>query len=352
MITAARVRTPRVAGALCVGLGLLAGLEGAGCNLYPELTRSEEAVSPRPQDCAACHVDVAAEWRASGHARAWTAERFVTATHGRTMEGCLPCHAPGSLHETQGEPRLRDERREDGVDCQACHLDHGALVGPIEDGGGLVEPHPVRVMSALYRSPELCGRCHAGTLAEYRVHAGPGEKTCQGCHMPAIERKLTQATDTSSAVLVAFEDEVPQRRHAFDLTSGVAAGESVAAVASATRSADGVAVGVALENRLPHAIPTGDFAPRHAHLALVGRDAAGGETGRIERRLWKELGQALVPGVASVTTGTLPAATTRVEVTLTRVGAAGAPLELLRRVLEVGAASPGGGASAPGQGSR
>lgn len=348
MIVAARVRPPRVAGAVFLGLAALAGLESAGCNLYPELTRSEGAVSPRPQDCAACHVDVAAEWRASGHSQAWTAERFVQATHARSMETCLPCHAPGSLHETQGQPRLRDERREDGVDCQACHLDHGALVGPIEDGGGLVEPHPVRVMSALYRSPELCGRCHEGTLAEYRVHAGPGERTCQGCHMPAIERKLTQATDFSSGLLVAFEDDVPQRRHAFDLVSGVAVGEVVAAVASATRVSDGVRVGVALTNRLPHAIPTGDFAPRHARLSLVGRDAAGGETGRIERQLRKELGQALVPGVADVTTGTLPAATTRVDLALTRVGARGAPLELLRRSFEVG----GDGAPAPQQGSR
>ena len=311
-------------------LGLLVASQGPGCGAYDHLTRSEGPVSPRPADCAGCHVEAAAEWERSAHARAWSSPHFAALTEGRTVEACLPCHAPAALHETGGEPVLRAANRAAGVDCQVCHLDHGALVGPVR-GGALLEPHPVRVDRELYRSPELCGRCHAGTLAEYRAHASPGERTCQECHMPAVTRTVTQATGSASALLVAFEERVPQRRHLFDLRAVSWVGEAVASQVRAVRGEDGVAIELTLTNRLPHLVPTGDFGSRRALLRLVGRDAAGQETARLERRFQKELGQALVPGVASVTSGNFPVATRRLEVELVRIGREGPPLSLLRR---------------------
>lgn len=311
-------------------LALLGALQAPGCGMYDHLTRSEGATVPRPADCAGCHVEVAAEWERSAHARAWTSPAFERATDGRAVATCLPCHAPAALHETGGVPVLRQAERGAGVDCQACHLDHGALVGPVE-GGALLEPHPVRVERELYRSPELCGRCHEGTLAEYRAHAAPGARTCQECHMPAVTRTVTQATGTTSAVLVALEDRVPQRRHLFQLSAVTWEGEAVASEVRAERGPDGVAVEVRIENRLPHLVPTGDFGSRHALLRLVGRDAAGAETARIERPFRKELGQALVPGVVSSTSATFPLSTGKLELSFLRVGRDGSSLALLER---------------------
>lgn len=314
-----------VAGALC------AVAQAPGCSLYPELTRAEGATTPRASDCASCHVEQHAEWKVSAHARAFTAPAFVEATNGHAFGDCLGCHAPGSLYDVDtGPPTVRLDRLDDGVDCQACHLDHGKLVGPV-DGGALLEPHPVRIDRALYTRSDLCGRCHEGTFAEWRQHAGPADKTCQACHMTEVTRTVTQATDTTSSVLVAFEDTVQQRRHTFDVTS-VDLTDAFALDLTLSRGEDGgVAAVCSVTSRVPHLVPTGDFGFRQAELVLEGRDAAGASTGRVGRALYKELGTALAPGEPLVLTGALPARTVRVEAALSRAGRAGERRTVLAR---------------------
>lgn len=319
-----------------IGVGVVAGALGIlaqapGCSLYSELTRADRASTPAPNDCAACHVEQHAEWQASAHARAFTAPAFVEATDGHAFGDCIGCHAPGSLYDVdEGPPAARLDRLADGVDCQACHLDHGELVGPVH-GGALVEPHPVRVERELYTRSELCGRCHEGTLAEWRRHAGPAERTCQGCHMTEVTRTVTQATDLTSRVLVAFEDVVPQRRHTFDVTS-VDLTDAFVLDLSITRGDDGgVAAVCSVTSRVPHLVPTGDFGFREAELVLDGRDADGASTGRVGRALYKELGTALAPGEPLVLTGALPVGTVRVEAVLSRVGRGGERRHVLIR---------------------
>lgn len=321
---------------VALGVGVLAGALSAlarapGCSLYPELTRADRARSPAASDCAACHVEQHAEWQGSAHARAFTAAAFVEATDGHAFGDCIGCHAPGSLYDVEtGPPAARLDRLVDGVDCQACHLDHGELVGPVE-GGALLEPHPVRVDRALYTRSELCGRCHEGTLAEWREHAGPGERSCQACHMTGVARTVTQATDAASRVLVAFEDTVAQRRHSFDVTS-VDLTDAFALELSVARAGDGgVAAVCTVTSRVPHLVPTGDFGFRQAELLLDGRDAAGASTGRVGRALYKELGGALVPGEPLVLAATLPARTARVEAVFSRAGRDGERRVVLAR---------------------
>ncbi|MCO5170655.1 MAG: cytochrome c family protein [Planctomycetes bacterium] len=301
-----------------------------GCALYPELTRTSRATTPAARDCAACHVEQAREWRASAHARAFVAEAFVEATDGHRFGECIGCHAPGSLFEaTTGPPRPRLDRLADGVDCQACHLDRGALVGPVH-GGALVRPHPVRVDHDLHGRPELCGRCHEGTLAEARALAPGDARTCQGCHMAPVTRTVTAATDRASALLVALEDPVPQRRHTFDVTA-VDLTDAFDLRIAVARAGDAVEAEVTVVSRVPHLVPTGDFGFRQGDVIVEGRDAAGASTGRIARALHKELGTALRPGEPLVVRGSLPPATTRVEVTLGRAGRDGERPALLAR---------------------
>lgn len=301
-----------------------------GCALYPELTRTSRSTTPAARDCAACHVEQAREWRASAHARAFVAEAFVEATDGHRFGDCIGCHAPGSLFEaTTGPPRPRLDRLADGVDCQACHLDRGALVGPVH-GGALVRPHPVRVDHDLYRRPELCGRCHEGTLAEARALAPDDARTCQGCHMAPVTRTVTQATDRASALLVALEDPLPQRRHTFDVTA-VDLTDAFDLRLDVARAGGAVEAAATVVSRVPHLVPTGDFGFRQADVVLEGRDAAGAPTGRVTRALHKELGTALRPGEPLVVRAALPAETVAVEVTLTRAGREGERRALLAR---------------------
>lgn len=317
-------------GGIVVAGVLGAVAEAPGCSLYPELTRVTTPTTPAASDCAACHVQQHAEWRASAHARAFTAPAFVEATDGHAMGGCLGCHAPSSLYASaSGPPAARVDRLEDGVDCQACHLDHGELVGPV-DGGALVKPHPVRVDRELYTRSELCGRCHEGTLAEWRQHAGPAGESCQACHMTEVVRTVTQATDLASGVLVAFEDPVRQRRHSFDV-SAVDLTDAFALELSVTRVDDGVAAVCSASSRVPHLVPTGDFGFRQAELVIEGRDADGLPTGRVGRALYKELGTALAPGQPLVLEAALPARTTRVEAALSRAGRGGERRVVLAR---------------------
>lgn len=319
-----------------IGVGVVAGALGTlaqapGCSLYPELTRADRATTPAANDCAACHVEQHREWQGSAHARAFTAPAFVEATDGHAFGDCIGCHAPGSLYDVErGPPVARVDRLTDGVDCQACHLDHGELVGPVH-GGALLEPHPVRVERELYTRSELCGRCHEGTLAEWRQHAGPAERSCQACHMGEVTRTVTQATDMASGVLVAFEDTVRQRRHTFDV-SAVDLTDAFVLDLSLTRAEDGgVAAVCSVTSRVPHLVPTGDFGFRQAELVLDGRDAGGASTGRLGRALYKELGTALAPGEPLVLAAALPARTVRVEAVLSRAGRGGERRVVLAR---------------------
>lgn len=314
--------------------GVAAGLLAlAACSPYAHLT----AAGPRrasSAECGHCHVAVYDEWRASTHARSWIAPDFVAATAGRSVESCLGCHAPDSVfgpYDGDGAPLARDELREEGVSCLACHFDGDVLAGPAPSTA-LVHPHPVAEERALYRSAELCGRCHEGTWAEWRGARDVDERTCQECHMPAVTRTLTQATGTLSKVLVSFEDEFEGRRHSFHLGALTGFEDALDARLGAVRREVGrTRVEVVLENRLPHAVPTGDFGPRVVRVRATGLDGEGRELGAWERELRRALGTSLAPGEVRSLSIELEGEVRELRLAVERPRAGAPPLALLER---------------------
>jgi len=230
---------------------------------------TEGRALPAAEDCERCHQEVYLEWRESGHARAWSSESFQAATHAGRAEPCTGCHAPAPL--VQGElPALRGERRAEGVTCTTCHLSTAPGAAPLTMRGPAsrslpVEVHPVVAEDPLYRSSELCGGCHQAAFAEWKASPPPAEgerETCQGCHMPQVHRTVESVNEDVpySPVFVALEEKQDLRRHRFAVPDD----SDDELVVSLARSGDALAVRV--ENRLPHALPTGSFGRREVKL--------------------------------------------------------------------------------------
>ncbi len=297
-----------------LAVALAALLAAGACHPYAYLTES----GPRGAtslDCGHCHVEVYAEWSASTHAASWDNAAFVAATSGHRFDRCLGCHAPASVF-AEGVPAVRADRREEGVHCVACHLDHGVLAGPVPSTA-LIDPHPVAAERAIYGTAELCGKCHEGTYREWLD--AEGEETCQECHMPAVTRKVTQAEGVLSRVLVSFEDEVVGRRHSFHLDA-VADFEGAveARLVAVERRDDGMTCEVEVTALVPHSVPTGDFGFRRVLLSLEGLDAGGDRVGGSEWELYKELGTALAPGAPRRFAVPLPAEARTLRLALSR----------------------------------
>ena len=204
-----------------------------------------------------------------------------------------------------------------------------------------------------YLDSRFCGRCHQGTYAEWKEATVQEKKTCQQCHMPSVRRKLTQPTDIVSSLIVAFEEEIPQRRHLFavavsELEAAPFTLERFSKVSSAGRDCSAhevpaeigrsassnrkellgdtidvsrpeeTVVSITLRNNLPHAVPTGDFGVR----TITIRASTGTEPKHIERQseweLASKLGNALPPGSSRTWRFTIPAEHTQLRVQVFR----------------------------------
>lgn len=300
--------------ACLLGVGALVAVGLAACRTAGKVTTA----TADPQGCAECHTEIHTEWAGSRHARAWTSLRFKKQTADYTLKACLGCHAPGSLFETQGRPKLRDQRRPHGVDCQACHLHQGTLVGPHGPGDRMIEAHPTRKKAVLYRSSELCGRCHEKAYAEVQAYSRNETKivqTCQECHMPPVWRTITQAKGVGAPVAGR---KVKQRRHTFRLSAMPAPGRAVKLTLETRRTPKGVKVEVSLLNRIYHRIPTGKSGLAVIRLLVTGWDAGGKPAGRFVERFKAADDTALVPKVKKVVSGSLPANAVRLELRLER----------------------------------
>lgn len=288
-------------------MGWIAALAGSfavgSCSLdpYAELTEIDlVAHSPRAADCGACHVDIHREFAESRHATAFIDPAFLEATANHTFTDCLGCHAPASIYVT-GIPQLRTLHREEGVTCVACHFDGEALAGPAPFSA-LLSPHPTAEERPLYRSSELCGKCHEGTFREWRESPLPTletKRSCQECHMRPVERKLTQPTDIVSSVLVAYEDRFAGRAHTFrvDAIEGLDGAFEARWIRDASNSTPS---SVELVSRVPHLVPTGDFGFRRVDVVIESLDADMNVIDSTRESLFKEIGSALETGVPRV----------------------------------------------------
>lgn len=158
-------------------------------------------------DCVRCHAGIAEEWRWSAHATAWQDEHYQSALlEIRRKRSCWGCHVPQPLAggDVLVPPPPREEHRQLGVDCVACHLDTDGetVLGP---SGLETDAHPTR-RSPLFGGEDrdsLCIGCHATTIgpvlgvAQDFVDTAQHElgDSCVGCHMPAVERPIAEDED-------------------------------------------------------------------------------------------------------------------------------------------------------------
>ncbi len=160
--------------------------------------------------CAQCHKAVHEEWRQSAHARAFSDPHFQKALLQRAEpERCVPCHAPQSALDRLGQmPRAREDQREHGVDCRACHVRGDTVHGP---DGATTDAHGT-VKDPTFRgsgSVALCVSCHDMRIAdvlplgrEFRAahQEDDADATCVSCHMESVRRVNAEDPKTGAPV--------------------------------------------------------------------------------------------------------------------------------------------------------
>lgn len=187
----------------------------AGQELLPGLT------GLKASDCGVCHQDFYEEWKASTHAHAWTDAQFQGELHKDPEVAwlCINCHTPAADQQEElavATGLVREPRRsknpgfdeawqQEGITCVSCHLVDDAIAGPYGDTNA---PHPV-VKDERLNDQRICLECHQAVqrvedslvctfnTGEEWEQAQPGQ-TCQGCHMPEVERSLVPGTPPRS----------------------------------------------------------------------------------------------------------------------------------------------------------
>lgn len=275
--------------------------------------------------CGACHVEIYEEWKLSTHAHAWLDDaQFLEELAKSERQGvawmCMNCHTPvenqlprlvagledGKLNAPVfvDNPNFDPVLQQEAITCATCHVKDGVVLGPYGAEGA---PHPVK-KAELLTTPEVCTQCHQAqarfdslglicvfdTGAEFAQspYAEQGQ-TCQTCHMPEVERPLTN--------LPGFPER-RTRRHWFGGSLIPKKPEYAEALASlrphyppglevrvrplpeTLRPGARVPVEVEVENaHAGHYLPTGD-PERFLRIRFEVRDAAGALLGeRIER---------------------------------------------------------------------
>lgn len=254
-----------------------------------------------PADCAACHAEIAAEWASSAHALTWTNKVFL-AEYRRSRDGfCRDCHAP--LVRAQVWDRVSAPLRAGhaplplvspaldrevyalatrGVDCAACHVREGRVLGARGHGEA---DHAAR-RDARLATGDFCGGCHQfrfpapeparpllyhpeealqKTVAEWKRSRLAG-RPCQGCHMPVVRKP--DGTSYKSHAFAAFRDP------AF-LASAVSV-----EVTARRRGAKIFVVATLSPGEIGHAFPTGDMFRRAVFTVRVGAATASAELRR------------------------------------------------------------------------
>lgn len=244
------------------------GLLLTGCVVYPEL--AERGVkAPSAERCGDCHADIYHEWKNSSHAHSFTDPAFREETNEYQFTFCLGCHAPETIF-TDGSVEARAVSREEGVNCNSCHLNDCKLSGPTPAHG----PHPIAEKNPFFRTSEMCGKCHVGTFKTLqRSQTLKDKETCQGCHMPAIKRKLIQDDPWQK-----IYPEREGRQHLFSFEALSHANKDLLSLSfiKVTRSHGKIEGILELENTgVPHSIPTGDYGYREVIVKIELLDGTG-----------------------------------------------------------------------------
>ncbi|MFO0676944.1 MAG: multiheme c-type cytochrome [Polyangiaceae bacterium] len=210
--------------------------------------------------CAACHGDVAAEWRASMHARAWVDPMFQRAFAREPLPFCRGCHAPEAAPDANPDPAVGDV----GVGCITCHVPDRDAPATVVTGtrghrAGTTAPHAV-LRDARRGTDDVCTNCHEfefpsrdrrtsrdlmqSTRTEHLASAS-AKTPCPSCHMPTLpdadETRLRNRVD-----------------HRF-VASGDVATLARAVSVEVRRTSAGIVTVTLSPKDVGHAFPTGDL---------------------------------------------------------------------------------------------
>lgn len=149
------------------------------------------------QECSQCHEQPYREWSESWHAQAWIDPDVRALSNDFANTDCIDCHAPRPVFETGLANRVlpRASRREEGVDCIACHqLPDGGMAGTLDRPDAACRPQVRRELAQV----EFCAPCHDQhkTVTQWREtrYAAQGIG-CIDCHMPYRNGDPNQGRD-------------------------------------------------------------------------------------------------------------------------------------------------------------
>lgn len=162
----------------------------------PFLARADEATRKSREilerGCERCHQEIAAEWRASFHRRAYSDPAYAAALAREPRPFCRGCHAP----EADAQKPVTGWAAGSGVACVTCHLRGQQITTGPALGAERRAPHPV------VRQPDfatrVCQPCHEFDFPDGRLRTRPepmqrtmtehaelgGGASCGDCHMP------------------------------------------------------------------------------------------------------------------------------------------------------------------------
>lgn len=265
---------------------LAAALLLAGCVCYPELLE-KGTKAPKSQRCGECHQAIYKEWMQSPHANSYTSAAFREETNEYQFSFCLGCHVPETIF-AGSQIEARSINLAEGVNCKACHLDDCKMSGPTPAHG----PHPIDENNPFFRRSELCGKCHVGIFQAWQEsNRKEGQKTCQECHMHAVERKLIQNDP--------WQKIYPKRmgrQHLFIVETMIITTENLLTMSiNEVVSSDNRIKGVLeiVNTGIPHSVPAGDYGYREAGVVIQLQDKTGGVLDSKEMGLFVEMKTAL-----------------------------------------------------------
>ena len=227
--------------------------------------------APTDARCADCHAEIALEWRASLHRRAWVDPYFARAYAFERTGFCRKCHAP--TDDPSVDPS--EEARAVGVACTTCHVVGANVVGSralaAVPGGHVV------IGDARLATPAACAGCHSfpfpgppdreprarmqDTLAEHERSAAAA-KACQHCHMPRVPSR----------------DGGTHRNHSFAVQADPSTLARAVEVRGVSLAAGALRISIA-PGVIGHAFPTGDVY-RQVEVRATPVDASGRPRGR------------------------------------------------------------------------
>ena len=284
----------------------------SGCklieNLHPELVK-RGAEFPGSHKCGDCHVDIYNEWVESSHSQSYISEEFRVSTNNYEFKFCIRCHVPETIFTSlevdsgskteislskskKDEIAPRDYNLKDGVDCHGCHLTADCTLAGPHAG---ISPHPIEKKEGLFKSSELCGKCHVDTFEEYLMYVGNGnDETCQNCHMPAVRRKLIQDEPWQK-----LHVRKKGKAHTFSSLSALKNNKdfielTFTEISNSNKQVKGKVE--ILNTKVNHSIPTGKYGYKEVLLLINLKDNFGRIVKSKQESMFVELNTQLKPG--------------------------------------------------------